>query len=110
MIPRAQVNSPYDSLMDLVRPRFGGDRDAPAAAAAPTPAAAPRTQPEPKTCDDDSRPSPRVSPGGPNDPHSPKEAGASRGINIAPGSDDDGWVVPPPVELSDGTRLQLFKD
>src|SRR3954466_15854445 len=38
------------------------------------------------------------------------DAGASRGINIAPGSDDDGWVVPPPVELSDGTRLQLFKD
>jgi cardiolipin synthase len=23
---------------------------------------------------------------------------------------DDGWVAPPPVRLSDGTRLQLFKD
>lgn len=36
--------------------------------------------------------------------------GASRGVNIAPGCDDDGWVVPPPVELCDGTRLQLHKD
>jgi len=32
------------------------------------------------------------------------------GINTRPGSDDDGWVVPPPVELSDGTQLQLYKD
>ena len=32
------------------------------------------------------------------------------GINARPGSEDDGWVVPPPVELSDGTRLQLYKD
>ena len=28
----------------------------------------------------------------------------------APGSDDDGWVVPDPVELADGTRVQLYKD
>src|SRR5688572_10746115 len=36
--------------------------------------------------------------------------GTSRGVNIAPGSDDDGWKVPKPVVLSDGTRLQLYKD
>ena len=36
--------------------------------------------------------------------------GVSPGINIAPGSDDDGWEVPPPVILEDGTRLQLYKD
>jgi cardiolipin synthase len=39
-----------------------------------------------------------------------REVGISAGINIAPGSDDDGWVVPPPVTLSDGTRVQLYKD
>lgn len=38
------------------------------------------------------------------------EKGTSTGINISPGSDDDGWIVPEPVELADGTRLQLFKD
>jgi cardiolipin synthase len=38
------------------------------------------------------------------------EAGASAGVNIAPGSDDDGWHVPPPVTLSDGTVVQLYKD
>src|SRR4051794_37342351 len=36
--------------------------------------------------------------------------GTSSGVNIAPGSDDDGWCVPKPVTLSDGTRLQLYKD
>jgi cardiolipin synthase A/B len=36
--------------------------------------------------------------------------GTSSGVNIAPGSDDDGWKVPEPVVLSDGTRLQLYKD
>jgi cardiolipin synthase len=36
--------------------------------------------------------------------------GTSSGVNIAPGSDDDGWKVPEPVFLSDGTRLQLYKD
>ena len=36
--------------------------------------------------------------------------GTSSGVNIAPGSDDDGWKVPKPVVLSDGTRLQLYKD
>src|SRR5439155_1432162 len=32
------------------------------------------------------------------------------GINIAPGSEDDGWVVPEPVRLEDGTLVQLYKD
>ena len=36
--------------------------------------------------------------------------GTSSGVNIAPGSDDDGWRVPSPAVLSDGTRLQLYKD
>ena len=38
------------------------------------------------------------------------ELGTSTGVNISPGSDDDGWIVPPPVKLADGTRVQLFKD
>jgi len=37
-------------------------------------------------------------------------AGTSAGINIAPGSNDDGWTIPHPVTLSDGTRVQLYKD
>src|SRR5579884_3107581 len=36
--------------------------------------------------------------------------GTSSGINTCPGCEDDGWVVPAPVTLSDGTRLHLFKD
>jgi len=32
------------------------------------------------------------------------------GINTRIGHEDDGWHVPPPVQLADGTRLQLFKD
>ncbi len=39
-----------------------------------------------------------------------RAAGASPGVNISPGSDDDGWEVPPPVQLSDGTKVQLYKD
>src|SRR5688500_13174662 len=38
------------------------------------------------------------------------EAGTSPGVNIAPGSNDDGWTVPEPVTLADGTRVQLYKD
>src|SRR6476661_1461634 len=38
------------------------------------------------------------------------EEGTSAGINIAPGSDDDGWAIPSPVMLEDGTRVQLYKD
>ncbi len=37
-------------------------------------------------------------------------AGTSSGINREPGSDDDGWIVPPPVTLEDGSRVQLYKD
>ncbi len=39
-----------------------------------------------------------------------ERVGSSTGLNITPGSDDDGWRVPPPVRLRDGTRVQLFKD
>ncbi|HEV8604988.1 MAG TPA: phospholipase D-like domain-containing protein [Tepidisphaeraceae bacterium] len=38
------------------------------------------------------------------------EEGTSAGINIEPGSNDDGWEIPPPVMLEDGTRVQLYKD
>jgi len=37
-------------------------------------------------------------------------AGTSSGAHILPGSDDDGWIIPPPVKLSDGTTIQLYKD
>jgi cardiolipin synthase len=50
---------------------------------------------------------------GPYDPNRPVEQGdlgTSVGVNISPGSDDDGWTVPPPVRLADGTRIQLYKD
>ena len=44
-------------------------------------------------------------------PRRPDEApGTARGINIGPGDDDDGWVVPPPATLSDGSTIQLHKD
>jgi cardiolipin synthase len=51
----------------------------------------------------------------PSDPCAPAlpaqgSAGTSAGVNIAPGSDDDGWVVPPPVALEDGSTVQLYKD
>lgn len=45
----------------------------------------------------------RSSPGDPS-------VGMAGGVNIVPGSDDDGWKVPPPVRLSDGTLVQLYKD
>lgn len=32
------------------------------------------------------------------------------GINTKPGSADDGWKVPPPVTMDDGTSVQLYKD
>jgi cardiolipin synthase len=37
-------------------------------------------------------------------------AGTSRGINIEPGCNDDGWIVPDPAALADGSRVQLYKD
>lgn len=39
-----------------------------------------------------------------------RDAGIARGLNLSPGEDDDGWIVPPPVELSDGTVVRLMKD
>jgi len=38
------------------------------------------------------------------------EAGTSRGLTLAPGSDDDGWIIPHPVRLADGSHVQLYKD
>ncbi|HEV8292700.1 MAG TPA: hypothetical protein VGP94_12290, partial [Tepidisphaeraceae bacterium] len=38
------------------------------------------------------------------------EHGTSAGVNIEPGSTDDGWEIPSPVMLEDGTRVQLYKD
>lgn len=32
------------------------------------------------------------------------------GLNVRPGSDDDGWHVTPPVTLRDGSIIQLYKD
>ena len=45
-----------------------------------------------------------------NDSARQGEQGTSTGVNLAPGSDDDGWTVPEPIRLADGTRLQLYKD
>jgi cardiolipin synthase len=39
-----------------------------------------------------------------------QSAGTATGAHMRPGEDDDGWVVPPPVKLSDGTRIFLYKD
>ena len=112
MNPAVPSASPYDRGMEFARQRFGGDGatpELPEGRSRPKlPAAPPRTQPEAERCDHD-RPPVRTAPP-PVDPKSPQEAGTSRGINISPGSDDDGWVVPPPVALSDGTRVQLYKD
>ncbi|MGH7213932.1 MAG: phospholipase D-like domain-containing protein [Tepidisphaeraceae bacterium] len=38
------------------------------------------------------------------------QAGMATGLNLEPGSDDDGWTVPSPVTLADGTQVQLYKD
>src|SRR5688572_25073376 len=45
----------------------------------------------------------------PKRPHQ-GQVGTSTGVNISPGSDDDGWIVPEPVQLDDGTLVQLHKD
>jgi cardiolipin synthase len=42
--------------------------------------------------------------------HEQGAVGTSTGLNIEPGSDDDGWTVPDPVELADGSIVQLYKD
>src|SRR5947208_17181672 len=38
------------------------------------------------------------------------EEGTAPGINIEPGSNDDGWEIPPPVMVEDGTRVQGEED
>ncbi|HEY7088512.1 MAG TPA: phospholipase D-like domain-containing protein [Tepidisphaeraceae bacterium] len=38
------------------------------------------------------------------------EAIKAAGVNVMPGSEDDGWEAPSPVTLDDGTIVQLFKD
>ena len=40
----------------------------------------------------------------------PDDEGIARGETIRPGDDEAGWVIPPPVRLSDGTELRLLKD
>src|SRR5687767_531154 len=90
----APTARPYDPVMDLAL----GRKEVPAAphdnVAAPSAPPAPyrdKASPEkPAPCEG--------------------ELGTSSGVNIAPGSDDDGWTVPPPVGLSDGTQVQLYKD
>ncbi len=37
-------------------------------------------------------------------------SGAAAGATITPGSEENGWIIPEPVRLSDGTMLQIFKD
>jgi phosphatidylserine/phosphatidylglycerophosphate/cardiolipin synthase-like enzyme len=48
-------------------------------------------------------------PPGEQAPHH-NDAGTAAGINIRPGSDDDGWIIPQPITLNDGTTVQLYKD
>src|SRR3954470_24720001 len=67
------------------------------------PVSAPLSAPHPP-------PRPPVEEGPRRQPQGRRQVGVAAGINIAPGSEDDGWCVPPPVTLSDGTRLQLYKD
>src|SRR5687767_731951 len=38
------------------------------------------------------------------------DVGTSTRVHMRPGSDGDGWIVPQPVRLADGTRAQLYKD
>jgi cardiolipin synthase len=47
---------------------------------------------------------------GPQMAQSVVSSAVQTGLNTCPGSDDDGWISPPRVHLSDGTELQLFKD
>jgi cardiolipin synthase A/B len=39
-----------------------------------------------------------------------RATGIARGLSIQPGSDDDGWCIPSPVSLSDGSNIRLLKD
>jgi len=42
--------------------------------------------------------------------HPQQYAASHAGLNIEPGSADDGWIIPPAVTLSDGSQAQLYKD
>jgi cardiolipin synthase len=79
-------------LMDLALPRQATAGEPASSEAEDTPA---RPVGLDQQCDDHARQS---------------KTGVSPGVNVAPGSDDDGWVVPDPVTLADGTRVQLYKD
>jgi cardiolipin synthase A/B len=48
--------------------------------------------------------------GTPPCPPEPEKTGTSSGTTIRPGGNDDGWIIPPRVHLSDGTQIQLYKD
>ena len=97
-LPRAQTpamirSMTLQSASDAFRARDDGDDKVAAAPAAHAPA----TLPRPHAAD-------------PNCQPAQGDLGTSTGLNLSPGSDDDGWTVPPPVQLSDGTRIQLYKD
>src|SRR5689334_3230424 len=100
MNPAVSASDPYDPVMELARRTFSAGGDSDPAAAEPVIARSPgapvplRTQPRQEN----------GASGPPGEPKKPHEAGSSRGVNIEPGSEDDGWVVPPPVTLSDGSR------
>lgn len=51
-----------------------------------------------------------IPPRGHLNPSDPDCSQAPSGINTHPGPEDDGWITPRPVPLSDGTQLQLYKD
>ena len=40
----------------------------------------------------------------------PGRRGIAQGLNVQCGSIEEGWTVPPPVTLSDGSTVQLYKD
>ena len=111
MTPAYALRSPYNLAMDLAVGR----------AAAPARDAAGPAVDDKVGKPDELRPGadaatvkPDASPETPGPDHltDPDQGplGTSTGVNISPGSDDDGWVVPPPVRLSDGTKIQLYKD
>jgi cardiolipin synthase len=39
-----------------------------------------------------------------------RAAGTSSGGHLRSGEDDDGWLIPPPVKLHDGSSIYLYKD
>lgn len=53
---------------------------------------------------------PPVDVSGQNQAHLARAQGIARGLNLTPGTEDDGWRVQPPVSLSDGSQIRLFKD